>query len=172
MDRSKFEATLERAQQLMNNPEFGVLVEESADMYNGKRISHKKTSSMNEEINQMRNGGLDNIRESFRKQPGIEYEDSVLNEVTKKRIAPQTQQQVATYTQQYVSQPTIGGVDYNYLKYIINECIKENLAQIKQTLNESQVKTVGISGDKIQFLDKAGNLYEGTLSFTRNVKKK
>ena len=41
------------------------------------------------------------------------------------------------------------GIDYNYLKNIINECIKENMKQIKEELlNESSLKLIRLSGEK------------------------
>ena len=59
----------------------------------------------------------------------------------KKQINEQTQQPVQNLTQQPIQQTLNTGIDYNYLKFIVNECIKENLKQIKdELLNESSLK--------------------------------
>ena len=90
---------------------------------------------------------------------------------------PQAKQQVREQArpqpvQQYAA-PQNGGVDYNYLKYIINECIKENL---KGTLNESvngtDFRGMRIApGNVIQFIDSKGNLYEGQLKLKKKATK-
>ena len=93
------------------------------------------------------------------------------NLITEQRI-PQQQSYVQQpqYVQptQYMAQPSI---DYNMIKYLINEAIKENLETIKKSLiNENSLKAVYMpGGNKIQFLDKSGNVYEGELK--RKVKK-
>ena len=76
-----------------------------------------------------------------------------------------------TQQQQYV-QPTYvqvpqqtGNIDYNMIKYLVSEAVKESLGEIKQSmLNESTLRGINMpGGNKIQFLDSKGNLYEGQL---------
>ena len=59
------------------------------------------------------------------------------------------------------SAPQAGGaVNYELIKYIVKECIKEQMA----TLNEGLVKGMRVgNGGVIQFIDTKGNLYEGKL---------
>lgn len=75
---------------------------------------------------------------------------------------------------QYAPQPQIMGVDYNYIKAIVNECIKANMQQIKEELlKESALKMVRLSGgNKIQLIDNKNNLYESQLEFKKNISKK
>lgn len=74
---------------------------------------------------------------------------------------------------QYVPQMSIG-VDYNYIKSIVSECIKENIKQIKEEiLNESTLKAIRVGGEnKIQLIDSKNNLYESKLEFKKNLNKK
>ena len=80
--------------------------------------------------------------------------------------APQPQYQ-PQYQQQTQYQPQqIGGIDYGMIKYLVNEAIKENLEAIKQSILNESASLRGVSmpgGNKIQFLDNKGNLYEGQL---------
>lgn len=75
---------------------------------------------------------------------------------------------------QYAPQPQIMTVDYNYIRAIVNECIKANMQQIKEELlNESSLKMVRLSGgNKIQLVDNKNNLYESQLEFKKNLTKK
>ena len=76
---------------------------------------------------------------------------------------------------QYAPQPQMmGGVDYNYIKAIVNECIQANMQKIKEELlNESALKMVRLSGgNKIQLIDNKNNLYESQLEFKKNISKK
>lgn len=88
--------------------------------------------------------------------------------------APQMQYQQPT-SQQYMQPQQNGAIDYNYLKYIIKECVTEVLTQNKKILSESSgnVKAMKVgSGNKIQFLDTKGNLYEGVLSLKKKAENK
>ena len=78
------------------------------------------------------------------------------------------------FEQQYLQQPQIQTIDYNYIRSIINECIQNNLKQIKEELlKESALKTVRLGSDnKIQLIDNNNNLFESKLEFKRNISKK
>lgn len=75
--------------------------------------------------------------------------------------------------QYYQQQPTLG-IDYNYIKAIVNECIQANMERIKEEiLKESSLKTLRLgSENKIQLIDNKNNLYESKLEFKRNISKK
>lgn len=78
------------------------------------------------------------------------------------------------FEQQYLQQPQIQTIDYNYIRSIINECIQNNLKQIKEELlKESALKTVRLGSDnKIQLIDNNNNLFESKLEFKKNINKK
>ena len=113
------------------------------------------------------------IVESFSKVPSpIEDAYSPATIETALQMAPKKAAPVREEVQpkaQY--QPQVGGVDYNYLKYIINECIKENL---KGRLNESSGGTLkGIKigqGNVFEFMDSKGNIFEGQMKLKKRAK--
>jgi hypothetical protein len=82
------------------------------------------------------------------------------------------QQQVYQQPQQYV--PQTMNIDYNYIRSIVNECIKSNIQEIKEEiLKESTLKTIRVGGEnKIQLIDNKNNLYESRLEFKKNLSKK
>lgn len=105
------------------------------------------------------------VLDSFANQPPLSgYDDYSTPPASYYSTSAPAPRQVVT-EQQYAQQSQQSyGIDYNALKYIINECIKENL----KTINESSALTdfrgmrIG-NGSVIQFLDSKGNLYEGKL---------
>ena len=69
--------------------------------------------------------------------------------------------------QQYVPQQPIG-IDYNYLKHIISECIAEYFS--KQPLNEqATLKQIGLAEGKIKLIDNKGNVYASKLEYKGNL---
>ena len=90
-------------------------------------------------------------------QPGA----SLLNEQRQQTYVQPAQ---PVYQPQY-QQTQTGGIDYNMIKYLVSEAIKENMEIIKQSLlNESTLRGINMpGGNKIQFLDTKGNVYEGQL---------
>ena len=89
------------------------------------------------------------------------------------RPQPQSQHR-EMFQEQYTPQPQMQAIDYNYIRSIINECIQNNLRQIKEEiLKESTLKTVRLGSDnKIQLIDKNNNLFESKLEFKKNISKK
>jgi phosphoenolpyruvate carboxylase len=106
-------------------------------------------------------------------------EDASIPVLDKLNIEPILQQQ-PTYVQETVNyQPqaqykSTMNIDYNYIRSIVNECIQNNLQQIKEELlKESSLKVVRLGGEnKIQLIDNKNNLYESKLEFKRNLNKK
>jgi hypothetical protein len=68
--------------------------------------------------------------------------------------------------------PQTGGVDYSLIKLIVKECVKESLAEMKGSmLTESSSPSFRgmriADGNKFQFIDSKGNLYEGVLKLKK-----
>ncbi len=95
---------------------------------------------------------------------------SVMNEISgnKQKFSQLTEQkQMVNET----PQPNAGVIDYNYLKYIISECIKEELS--KQPLNEgTTLRQIGLSNGKIKLVDNKGNIFSAQLQLEGNIKDK
>ena len=115
------------------------------------------------------------IQESFRKMPALSGgygtamtpPSSYYGNLVEQTTTPV--QQAPTVQMQMPATPQVG-IDYEYLKYIINEAVKNNM---KQMLNESTAPTLtGLrmaGGNKIQFFDSKGNLYEGELKLKKKA---
>ena len=88
-------------------------------------------------------------------QPGA----ALLNE-QRVQQQPYVQQPMQVYQAQ---QPIT--IDYNMIKYLVSEAVKESVNEIKQSiLSESTLRGINMpGGNKIQFLDSKGNVYEGQL---------
>lgn len=96
------------------------------------------------------------IKESMLKhridtQPAIPMPQKRENKsVVREAVAPQT------------------AIDYNYIKYLIKECLEEYFA--KQSINENAtLKQIGLSEGKIKLVDNKGNVFSADLSYKGNV---
>lgn len=84
----------------------------------------------------------------------------------------EAQQKRINEQQQMIPQQTVinSQIDYNYIKYLIDESIKQHLSNTN-LLNESTTpQMVGMKmceGNKIQFMDSKGNIYEGVLKLKK-----
>ena len=87
----------------------------------------------------------------------------------------QRQRQVVNeaYSQPQAQNAVIGGgIDSNYLKFLIKESLKEYFAE-KGTLNEgATLRQIGLSEGKIKLVDNKGNIYSAQLELTGNVRDK
>lgn len=94
---------------------------------------------------------------------------SLLREQRVASQQPYVQQPTYVQQPQYIPQQVGGGIDYNMIKYLVSEAVKENIAEIKQSiLNESTLRGINMpGGNKIQFLDNKGNLYEAQLTLKK-----
>ena len=102
------------------------------------------------------------IQESFKKMPPLSGgEIGIPASYTQSRSVIQEQQY--TPQPQYQPQAPVAqtAIDYNYIKYLVSECIKENMNQLNDSASLSGIKLVG--GGKIQFTDSKGNVFEGVL---------
>jgi len=106
-----------------------------------------------------------NVIESFAAQPPLSGDDDYSMPPASyypQSASPQRQVVVEQQYQPQIQQPA--GIDYNALKYIINECIKENMKSINESTNMTDFRGMRIgNGSVIQFVDSKGNLYEGKL---------
>ena len=165
------DAAIAAASQMINNPQFNALVESkagnakksggvstdiaamekqafgySASDCSSKRILNETTATSN-------NGIPTAIQESFNKMP-----------------TPFPQQ---TYSMaQPAVQPTSQQIDYNYIKYLISEAIKENVRILNESKSGNLAGVRIAGGNKIQLMDTKGNLYEGVLTLKKKAEKK
>lgn len=114
---------------------------------------------------------LDNIDYTPKRREPIQ--ENYVHETYSPVQQPVYQQQPMYHQpQQYMAQPM--GIDYNYIRAIVNECVQANIQAIKaEILKESALKTIRIGGEnKIQLIDNKNNLYESRLEFKKNISKK
>ena len=194
MSRESAMAGIQRAAELINNQEFNRLVESKAPYKSSsKQLGNGRGRSVGNDLAAFEaQAGLAATSKS-RQQSTILNEDGrelpdfntikqsmVQNPTPQMRqsasyimMQQQPQQQIISETvQQPMPMQTYGGqgIDYNYLKYIINECIKENMkTQLNENLTLSGIKMAG--GNTIQFMDSKGNIYEGTLKLIKRGSK-
>lgn len=131
------------------------------------------------------------IKESFANNPIPDmpypsgFGGSVLDELG---IAPKqaVQQPKAMMTEQrstpMQTTPQMSGIDYSLIKTIVNEAVEEKVKKYVSALSKKLISEgVGgtgnktnmvVLGDSFSFCDKDGNLYEATLKFKKNIKKK
>lgn len=124
------------------------------------------------------------IRESFAKRPpmsGDDIDSTPIGRITQtlRKTVQQPQRQVineqryAPQPQQYI--PQGGGIDYSLIKSIIDESVRRNIDEIKNSLLNESVSMPAFrgmkigDGNRIQFLDSKGNLYEGVLKLKRKA---
>lgn len=87
------------------------------------------------------------------------------------RRQPQMMQESAQYQQPQVQQQMQPQIDYSMVKMIVEDVVKRYSAALKKSIlsemNESGVFRIG---EKVQVVDKNGNLYEGKLTFKKQLK--
>lgn len=111
------------------------------------------------------------LKESMKKTPLMSGDSWPIDENGQVKQAKQTAQKV---NESYIPAPpqTIVGatsaIDYGVIKAIVNECLRENS---KALLNESISAFHIGEGNVIQFMDKKGNIFEGTLKLKKKGKK-
>ena len=110
------------------------------------------------------------IIESFQKTPAMSGDiDSPLQAPF---IIPEQAVQMPMASPQVPVSPVGGVIDYNYIKYLIDESIKANLKQINEGATLPNIRGMKIGNDSvIQFLDTKGNLYEGKLVLKKKANK-
>lgn len=116
------------------------------------------------------------IFESFQKTPSMTADGLGMLTPPASYFTPQQQQVTEQrYTQpqaQYTPQPSAGGIDYGYIKYMIEEAVSSAMrTRLDESMNLAEMKGMRIGpGSVIQLLDKNGNLYEGKLTLKKRAK--
>lgn len=113
----------------------------------------------------------DAIKESFMKQK-IE-QPNAMNAVA--AMVEQTttvpRQRLVETTMQTAPIPQGNALDYNYLKYIISECISDYFTK-NPIQSGSGLKQINLVGGKIKLVDNDGNIYAAQLERIGNIKDK
>lgn len=154
--------------------------------YNTKQVGYEGVQIIQpvQEKRDMSNSKLPKvILESFEKTPspvdafdmGV-IDTSQLNNLNFAPQKPAQKQKINEAVPQRVNaqpMPQAAGIDYNYLKYIINECIKENMSgMLNENAGMSNMKAMRIAaGNTFQFIDAKGNLWEGQLKLKKKANK-
>lgn len=186
MDENIFNKAFSRATELMNDEHFNRIVESKANAYS--KGGNKSNNTVNEfssfesaafgapqitENKVVTNNSVlpDAIRESFEKQPPIINEQTVIDSRIPMPSIPK--QRVESYSTQTLAH-TNNGIDYSLIRMIVDECVSNKLKEFTNNmLNESTNSIRGFKfadGNKIQFIDSKGNLYEGELKLKRKKK--
>lgn len=173
MDANKFEQLLSHASSLMNE-DFDARVDSYSSTPGKKRGGGSSnefsdleaqvfgfTSSSNERRSPRGTGNsgsynVNNLPEYMREEY-IKNPPSSTNPLNEVHM-PQITQTI----------PQSAGIDYNYIKYMIKEALQENSKQLNES-GMSDFRGMRISGNKIQFIDNKGNLYEGVLTLKKRA---
>lgn len=71
------------------------------------------------------------------------------------------------------SNTSMGQIDYNYIKYLMESVIKENTNKLNESANVTTFRGMRIAeGNKFQFIDSKGNVYEGVLTLKKRAQNK
>lgn len=181
MNEAQLIKALNRAQELMNDSSFNSLVESKSRNVNfdnsGNIIMNKRENLSHEELvnefSSNRTKGLPvEILESFNKQPSPEVSSSRIDNATNYLLQNKKIQNINENKEYYNTHQT-NNIDYSLIKTIVNECISSQLSSIKENiLNENIIKGFTLKeGNKIQFISKNGNLYEGELKLKKKKNK-
>lgn len=119
----------------------------------------------------------DVIKESFIKQPPMSGDgvDNTPLGIATQQLIENTRKSAPVRQAPVVQTPVSGGIDYSLIKSLIDESVARNLKEIlgNGMLNESaapRMMAMAIkSGNKFQFLDSKGNIYEGVLKLKKKA---
>lgn len=113
------------------------------------------------------------LRESAKKTPigaGMEGSYMYSEQPVPLNIPPQQPQQSAPSPQM---SGNINGIDYNYIKYLVETAIKENTGHLNESAGAPAFKGMRlVEGNKFQFIDSKGNLYEAVLTLKKRANAK
>lgn len=92
-----------------------------------------------------------------------------LNNIMKKvqQNMPQQPQQTQMVTEERIMPSNASGIDYNYIRTIIEECIDRKFKE----LNENTLKGVKLKEGKIMLVDNSGNIFHANLEYKGKQKK-
>lgn len=153
---------------MQSSPKFSEILEKSRkvmDLVESRANNNQRPAQAQNTYqytgNQMNTQHTPSLFESLRQTPpmsGDNFQNMMVERTTPQQVKfiPETRTNTQSVTQ--------SNVDYSLIKMIVNECIKENLQQIKESLNENVIRGIKINpGGIIQVLDKNNTLYEGQL---------
>lgn len=174
-----------RAQQLMTNSQFWQTVDQKTPLLKGKSneaMAYEGTGNNNsyyyepsynynrQNINENLDRLPEGLRESFSKQPPIVGQSNVLDSIPDSYLSNlPSQAQIKNMVNEKKTQSNIQSqqqmngnaqIDYNYIKYIVQECVKEALNNTENNLLKG-IKLV--NGGTFNFIDSKGNVYEAKL---------
>lgn len=173
------DSIIANAQKLMINEDFWSKVEsvESSRTTNGGKVkgSCAEVFRNNNDVQQLQTETANRrkktgnpVLDSFIDKPPMtgEHNPYLLNETF---ANPQQNTQQPIIQERIVQQPSNTQIDYNYIKYLVEEAVKNALSQ--NMINESKGNNImGMKmceGNKIQFMDSKGNIYEGVLKLKK-----
>lgn len=181
MNEAQLIKALNRAQELMNDSTFNSLVENKSRNINfgdsGNVVMNMKKNLSHEELvnefSSNRPKGLPvEILESFNRQPSPEVNPNRIDDITNCLSQNKKPQNISENKQYYNTHQT-SNIDYSLIKTIVNECIFSHLSTIKDSIiNENVVRGFTLKdGNKVQFISKNGDLYEGELKLKKKRNK-
>ena len=165
MNQNEVNKAIAAASALINDEHFNAIVESKAHGFSGKGSTNKGASTSEFAAFERQAFGTPVVQSN----PTLIQETQVNNKIPTaiqesfKKMPPLT----GNYMQQTIQDPVQNiqsVVDYNYIKYLVCEAIKENNSSLRAIkINE---------GNKIQLLDSNGNIYEGVLTLKKKIKSK
>ena len=165
MDDSAINNAIARASQLMNSDYFNSLVESKSRGLSFKGGNNSSISELESKIFGSSSNEMEEKKLLENRQELTKNIKTSLNNI------PPIQVNDVGCVPSYSSNPmpvNQSNIDYNYIKYLIEESIKKCLNGTDgQCLNAIKI----CSGKKIQLLDSSGNLYEADLVFKKKIKK-
>lgn len=195
MDGNKFQNIMANAQRLMLDEDFNRKVEAKAASFAGRSnnggvadissLEREAFGGLYEEkpiqMIQVDENNLGDkrfaklpaaIRESFQKTPPLTGQDNTVMGQMTSNLSLNEQAPEPRRMSVPVPNGNVGGIDYSLIKAIIDESVRRQFDEMKKgMLNENFVRGMRVAkGNKIQFLDSAGNLYEGVLTLKKKAK--
>lgn len=113
------------------------------------------------------------LQESAKRTPiGAGLEESYMASGLPMPSKPQVQSPIQMPSQNIQTAPVGGSVDYNYIKYLMESVIRENTGKINESAVPSFRGMRITEGNKFQFIDSKGNVYEGVLTLKKRANTK
>lgn len=198
MNNDKFTSIMAKAQQLMLDENFNRAVDRkaaafsgrSAGTYGGSDLSMMESQAFGVRQRPVQmiqpsqqsvrgvNALPEYMRESFTEMPPIQGDVSSVNPLSMLEQTLSIPNKPVMTESMMPQQPMAGNngsIDYTIIKAIIDESVKRNLSEMKKEVINEGISIKGVhvgAGNKIQFLDSKGNLYEGVLTLKKRAEKK
>ena len=173
------DSIIANAQKLMINEDFWSKVEsvDSSRTTNGGKVkgscaevfrNNSDVQQMQIETSNRRKKTGNPVLDSFIDKPPMTGENNpyLLNETF---VTQQQNTQQPIIQERIMQQPSNTQVDYNYIKYLVEDAVKNAISQnvINESKNNNILGMKMCEGNKIQFMDSKGNIYEGVLKLKK-----